>query len=135
MNERSSITFHVIQTSWGIFVRIDASTSSLIVQESTSADRLSVGYYLRLHQSRRLSEDEREYLKSGLNTIVDLCPPESPTLITIDDIFFVETDFQADSLFWAARMLAADLLGVEAHMPRVEFDKETNKYSFHLSDG
>ncbi len=129
MKKQSTVTFKAIQSSWGIFIRIKASTSSFAGDASFTVESLSDNLFLRVNQSWRLSELELEYLKNGLNSVL-VHHPSEPTLITIDEISFVDVDFQADALFWAARMLAADLLGIEILGPRIEFDKQANRYLF-----
>lgn len=132
MKKHSSVTFKAIQSSWGIYITIEASTSSLPGDVSIEEPILD-GYFLRLNQSRRLLALELEHLKTGLKSILVNRPTE-PVLITIEEISFVEVDFQANALFWAARMLAADLLGIATHAPRIEFDVQSNTYLFHPND-
>ena len=133
MKTKSSISFRVIKSSWGIFIRVTASATTSKNLEENYGDLRFNNFHIRLQSDIRLSKEEKDVFINGLKSALDEHYSETPTLINIEEISFIDTDFQIEGLYWAARMLIADLLNIEFQIPRVEFDRQANKYIFFSS--
>lgn len=130
MRDNSTIEFKVLKNTWGIYIKIKASTSLIDKKEKIEYEHIYNNLYLQFNDSIRLSKSERDMFIEGIRSTINLFVSENPILVTIEEILFIDSDFQLEGIYWAAKKLIADLVGAEFQMPLFEFDSKLNKYLF-----
>ncbi len=130
MKNTALIVFKVIKSSWGIHIQIKATAVEISASPVVGSEAIGGNVFLKLNSSVKLSSEEYDMFVQGIRSYASSGCIDKPTLLTIDEIFFIDSDFQIEGLYWAARMLMSDLTENEFEWPRIEFDKTSNRYAF-----
>ena len=131
---RSTYVYRVLKSSWGIWISLTAA-----VWQRDAGGCSSDGRTSELTFSGRAAEIPLEYqdqLRAGWDTVSPEVSRaiEEDICVLVEDVRFVDTDFQAEGLAVAMCRWAEQAFGLETHEVDVTFDSEENRYEFVWAD-
>jgi hypothetical protein len=128
----STYVFKVLRSSWGIWISITAK-----VRYGDPVDRSADGGGATTTlefsgAAAGLALDHVDALRAGWTTVAaDVVRRHRRAVhVTVDDVTFVETDFQVEGLAVAMCRWAENQFGLRAREIDVVFDAEENRYRF-----
>jgi hypothetical protein len=133
MAASSTYTYKVLKSSWGIRI---ALVAEVVPDDGSFLHAIYLGHGVSLAQSiadSRLSAAEIEMLSAGLRSVaVEIAnvTAQKPVVVVLNDVQFVESDYQVEGLAAAIIGWATAQFGLEEHDIEVSFNRETNRYDF-----
>jgi hypothetical protein len=134
---KSTYSYRIIKSSWGIAINITADVLPLADGERT-ATKIRQGLWLSVDPGLglKLSQQEHQMLAAGLRLIgegmAEIVQRDGPLVIQIDDISFNPTDYQEEGLAYALASWVAHHFNLSLALPPVHFFKQENRYTFNL---
>lgn len=127
---RSTYVYKVLKSSWGIWISVTA-----VVRRGDAGGPSGNERTPELKFSGRAAEMPLEYqdqLREGWVVVSSEISREveDDIFVIVEDVAFVDTDFQAEGLAVAMCRWAENAFGLETHEVDVTFDSEENRYVF-----
>jgi hypothetical protein len=135
MTASSAYTYRVLKSSWGVRITLVAK---VVPDDGSIPDAIHLGYGVSLAQDiadRRLSDADIEMLSSGLRSVaagIAHVTAQKPVVVVLNDVQFVESDYQIEGLAAAIIGWATVQFGLDERDIEVTFNRETNRYDFRL---
>lgn len=124
--------YRTLMSSWGVWISITASFEVVDSREGSELDGGDVSSLNFAFTAATLPEDYKVALEAGWQSVL---PDVMRTVggqveLTVEEVCFVDTDFQPDGLPVAMIRWAEHAFDLDVRPVQVAFDRDANRYSF-----
>ncbi|MDF5759202.1 hypothetical protein [Spongiactinospora sp. TRM90649] len=133
MKQSSTYVYQLLKSAWGIRISITAGVQFRSGQTGGRVTTASPVWIAFTGSASRLPSVDKERLTQGLSEVaaeISKSVPGKPVTVTVEEVSYVESDFQIEGLSVAICRWAEDAFGLPARQITESFDRAANRYHF-----